>query len=217
MAARKQLPHCGNKILGAGTRHDHYWASKSFGGSQTLYEDEAIHSIGPALSSSQNVTERLGRIRDAAERAALFKDYSRDLDRIKAQHETEKESLKASHNEKMKNVVHNAKTELNSRSKEHKRRLQSEYDAKVSALESKHMQELTRVRTVCYSRRSSLCLLDVAVAALSREQQPNICPSSYLLLLSHHCNLPYVTRIQIKMKRKNSLHQIKLLKLPPRK
>jgi hypothetical protein len=130
--------------------------SKSFGGSQTLYEDEAIHSIGPALSSSQKVTERLGRIRDAAERAALYKDYNRDLDRIKAQHETEKECLKTSHNEKMKNVVHNAKTELNSRSKEYKRRLQSEYDAKVTELESKHLQELTRVRTVCCSQRLSL-------------------------------------------------------------
>jgi hypothetical protein len=132
-----------------------FTATQSFG-SQTLYEDEAIHSIAPVSSSGQNVTERLGRIRDAAERAALLQDYRRDLDRIKTQHETEKEDLTASHNEKLKKVVHQAKTESHSRSKEYKRRLQSEYDAKVSALESKHMQEVTRVRSQCCSQRLSL-------------------------------------------------------------
>jgi hypothetical protein len=130
----------------------------TFTGTQTLFEDEAIHSIAPISSSGQNVTERLGRIRDAAERAALLQDYRRDLDRIKTQHETEKEDLTASHNEKLKKVVHHAKTESQSRSKEYKRRLQAEYDAKVSALESKHMQELTRVRTVGCIRRLSLMI-----------------------------------------------------------
>jgi hypothetical protein len=187
-------PISGTRSFGVGTDTTAtITGSKSFGGTQTLYDDEVIHSIGPALSSSQKVTERLGRIRDAAERAALFKDYSRDLDRIKAQHETEKESLKTSHNEKMKNVVHNAKTELNSRSKEYKRRLQSEYDAKVAALESKHLQELTRVRTVCFSRRLSL-MSSGCWCSCSFLLNDNLTLCSFFYLLSY-CRTTYVTRI----------------------
>jgi hypothetical protein len=160
-----QTRHGATQTKSFGSQTTTIAGTKSFG-SQTLYEDESVvHSNpigigigGPVISSSQHtVTERLVRIRDAAERAALLQDSRREIDRLKAQHETEKESLKASHSESLKKVLHNAKSELSSKNKEYKRRLQSQYDAKVQMLESKHMKdleskhtELTRVRCMQY-------------------------------------------------------------------
>jgi hypothetical protein len=85
-------PRCENRILWCWYhRHDYTITnSKSFGGTQTV-------TTGPFINWSQRCprvkgSRRLGRIRDAAERAALYRNYNRDLDRIKITRDGERAS-----------------------------------------------------------------------------------------------------------------------------
>jgi hypothetical protein len=110
--------------------------------------DYALGSNGGG-GSNKVITERVVRIRDAAERAKLVRDYRYEMDRLKAQHEAEKGALSTKHNNSLEDVIKTAKAELSSRSKDYKRRLQSEYDAKIVELERKHADELQRVRCHC--------------------------------------------------------------------
>jgi len=94
------------------------------------------------------IADRLGRIRDAAERAALLQEYRREVSRLKADHEAEILSLETEHDESLQKVVAKAKNEVNSKTKEYKHRLSASYESKLAALEKKHREELERVSDI---------------------------------------------------------------------
>jgi len=95
------------------------------------------------------IPDRLGRIRDAAERAVLVKEYRRELQRLKSEHEAEIKRLTARHDQDLKDVFEEAKSDVSARARENRRRLQGEYEAKVAALERRYQAELTRAQREC--------------------------------------------------------------------
>lgn len=95
------------------------------------------------------IPDRLGRIRDAAERAVLVKEYRGELSRLKAEHEAEIKRLTARHDQDLKDVFEEAKSDVSARARENRRRMQSEFDGKVAALERRYQAELARVQREC--------------------------------------------------------------------
>lgn len=94
------------------------------------------------------INDRLGRIRDAAERAAIAKESRREFSRIKAEHDAEIKRLMARHDQDLRDVLDETKSEVSARARETRRRLQAEYDTKLAHLERKYQAELARVRLI---------------------------------------------------------------------
>lgn len=111
---------------------------------QTFRFDEA--ATPGDKDTNDLIPDRLGRMRDAAERAALVKEHRRELSRLKAEHDAEVKRFTARHDKDLKDVFEEAKSEVSARSRETRRRLQGEYDAKVAGLERRFQAELARVR-----------------------------------------------------------------------
>lgn len=107
-------------------------------------------TTGGEVDDDDLVPNRLGRIRDAAERAALVKEYRRELSRWKLEHDAELKRLTARHEQDLKDVFEEAKAEASARARETRRRLQNEHETKVAALERRTQAELSRVRTYYY-------------------------------------------------------------------
>jgi chromosome segregation ATPase len=91
------------------------------------------------------IPNRLERIRDAAERAALAKEQRRELHRIKIEHDKEVKRLASLHEQDMKDVFEEAKAEVTARSREIRRHLQGEYETKTANLERRYQTDLSRV------------------------------------------------------------------------
>jgi len=114
-----------------------------------LYATEKGHSgddheeLSP--NTSRAISDRLGRIRDAAERAAIVQEYRRDVDRLQAEHDDRIAHLEKQHDRNLRRVVNDAKSEVSTRSKEYKKQLKGEYESKIEALEKQHSEELKKV------------------------------------------------------------------------
>jgi hypothetical protein len=89
---------------------------------------------------------RLERIRDAAERAALAQEHLRELSRLKMEHEKEMKILSDRHEQDIRDVFEEAKAEVTARSRELRRHLQNEYETKIVTLERRYQSDLARVR-----------------------------------------------------------------------
>ena len=100
-----------------------------------------------SVASGNSITDRLGRIRDAAERAQMEHKFRRELSRLKSEHEAELKQLQARHDGNLKKTVHDIKTEANTRSKDYRRRIQEEYESKILDLQQTHEAEMTKVRS----------------------------------------------------------------------
>lgn len=105
---------------------------------------------GRMNGNQQSITDRLGRIRDAAERATFLQDYRREVSRLKADHERQVHELEESHDATLRKIVSDAKEELHSQTKEYKRRVKADYETKIAALERKHQEDLARVGLEVY-------------------------------------------------------------------
>lgn len=91
------------------------------------------------------IPNRLERIRDAAERAALSQEHRRELSRLKMEHEKEMKVVSERHEQDIKDVFEEAKAEVTARSRELRRHLQSEYETKIVTLERRYQSDLARV------------------------------------------------------------------------
>ena len=100
-------------------------------------------------SYHDSMTDRLGRIRDASDRAALLQEYRREMNRIKGEYHAEVRKLENQYNDSLQRVVSEAKEEVNVQTREYKRQLKTEWDAKLASLERQHLQQLNQVRFVC--------------------------------------------------------------------
>lgn len=93
-----------------------------------------------------SITERLGRIRDAAERAALVQEYRRELASLTREHEEELARLEQQHEDAIKDATQKAQDDAQLELNQYKKRLETAQQAKITALEKKHEAELKRVR-----------------------------------------------------------------------
>jgi chorismate mutase len=91
------------------------------------------------------IPNRLERIRDAAERAALAQEHRRDLSRLKMEHEKEMKVVSERHEQDIRDVFEEAKAEVTARSRELRRHLQNEYETKIVTLERRYQSDLARV------------------------------------------------------------------------
>jgi hypothetical protein len=92
------------------------------------------------------IPNRLERIRDAAERAALAQEHRRELSRLKLEHEKEMKMVSDRHEQDIKDVFEEAKAEVTARSRELRRHLQNEYETKIMTLERRYQSDLAKVR-----------------------------------------------------------------------
>jgi hypothetical protein len=92
------------------------------------------------------IPNRLERIRDAAERAALAQEHRRELSRLKLEHEKEMKMVSDRHEQDIKDVFEEAKAEVTARSRELRRHLQNEYETKIVTLERRYQSDLAKVR-----------------------------------------------------------------------
>jgi chromosome segregation ATPase len=95
-----------------------------------------------------SVTDRLGRIRDASDRASLVQEYRREVNRIKAENLAELRKLEDSYNENLARVIQEAKAEVHSQTREYKQKLKAEWDTKVSSLERQHQRDFDQVSSL---------------------------------------------------------------------
>ena len=91
------------------------------------------------------IPNRLGRIRDAAERAALAQEHRHELSRLKMEHEKEMKVVSERHEQDIKDVFEEAKAEVTARSRELRRHLQNEYETKIVTSERRYQSNLARV------------------------------------------------------------------------
>jgi hypothetical protein len=92
-----------------------------------------------------SVADRLGRIRDASDRASLVQEYRREVNRIKAANVAELRKLEDSYNENLSRVIEEAKAEVHSQTRDYRQKLKAEWDAKVASLERQHQRDLDQV------------------------------------------------------------------------
>jgi hypothetical protein len=92
------------------------------------------------------ITERLARIRDSSERAALIRRYTREIARLKEENEATAKALESSHSEALGRARRHADLKLETRLHELKTSLNQEYDEKLEELESRHRQQVAEVR-----------------------------------------------------------------------
>jgi hypothetical protein len=104
---------------------------------QTISEDQ----------SDAEVPDRLGRIRDAAERSQLMLEHRREIARLKAEHEGELKRLSDAHDQDIKDVFEEAKADVSVRARESRRRLKREFEAKIASMERSHQVEMAKVRS----------------------------------------------------------------------
>ncbi|EEC46801.1 predicted protein [Phaeodactylum tricornutum CCAP 1055/1] len=109
------------------------------------YDQDEIE-CSSAAGASHSISERLLRIRDVAERARIDQNFRRELTRIRAQHEGELKSVKDSHEQTLKDIVHGAKVDVTTKAKDYKRRLQSEYEVEIEDMRRKHDAQVTQVK-----------------------------------------------------------------------
>lgn len=103
--------------------------------SPRLYSDDPSLPIG----------ERLGRIRDATERASLVKEHTREISRLTAKHEAEKKELYAKFEKEKDSLLEEAMSEMNAGYKGLRRRLEAEHEQKMEKAERQHRKEMERV------------------------------------------------------------------------
>jgi hypothetical protein len=150
--------------------------SRSDGGTQTHQDviNRAVQTLDdvsvPALilptsslvSASGQMSERLGRIRDAAERAAVVQDYRRELSRLKMEHDAYVRKLNLEHDAALRQVIQEAKSEVSTTTKKFKELLTNEYESKLEAFETRHQAELEGLKEDC---ERTVAVSDEAVQA----------------------------------------------------
>ncbi|GKY95098.1 hypothetical protein MPSEU_000473800 [Mayamaea pseudoterrestris] len=99
-----------------------------------------------SANDTTGYAERLGRIRDAAERATIIEEVRREVSRLKTEHETQLHTLEQQHDAAMRRVIQDAKAELRSKTQKHKELLKNEFDSKLDALEKRHQAELDEAK-----------------------------------------------------------------------
>ena len=150
MALRKELadktrPHCG-----IGCQTDTPPSSETH---EIAVQTDAVES-NQAVSLTEtrkpatgtSLTQRLSRIRDAAERAAMVQERRHEVERLARDRDDEIKRLVERHDADLKDVVNQAKDEVHTRVKDYKRRLKVDYDSRVSILENKQRAEIQRVQ-----------------------------------------------------------------------
>jgi hypothetical protein len=96
-------------------------------------------------SRDDAIVDRLSRIRDAADRAALVKDHHREIARLKAQQESKINELIRRNEEKLKKCVDTTKLLLSAKHRETLEGLQLEFERSMIAMEKRHREEIVRV------------------------------------------------------------------------
>jgi hypothetical protein len=104
------------------------------------------------------IFDRLGRIRDAVDRTTLVQEYRKEFTRMKLEHDAEVKSLTAQHEQDLRDVEDETKSKVTARVRDLRRRLQSDFDAKVSTLERQYQAEIARVR-MSFQRDCGLLLV----------------------------------------------------------
>ena len=108
---------------------------------------------------ASTLDERLARIRDAAERAALVQEHQAALQQMQATHETELERLEKQHEAALAQMVLQARQHVQEQVAEHQHKVVQQHATKLAAMEAQHQAELFRVRMIhCDIRFSELLL-----------------------------------------------------------
>jgi Skp family chaperone for outer membrane proteins len=127
------------------------------GGSSVSSTNTSLKNVASFDPSA--ITERLARIRDSSERAALIRTYTREISRLKEENEATAKTLESSHSEALGRARKHADLKLETRLHELKTSLNQEYDEKLEELESRHRQQVAEVRVAerCERICKSLC------------------------------------------------------------
>jgi hypothetical protein len=104
----------------------------------------ALRSKSPS-SDGVNMDDRLGRIRDAAERASHIQQHQRDLARVVQEHQVELAKREQEFAAGKKQFIESTKVKFTNRCQELKQRLQAEFDGKMQELQRQHASEVKRV------------------------------------------------------------------------
>jgi outer membrane murein-binding lipoprotein Lpp len=96
-------------------------------------------------ASGSSIADRLGRIRDAAERAQIESRFRREMSRLKQDHDEERQRLTLDYEEKLLKAADSADREIQCSLNEGMRKQKAEYESKLKELERKHIEELSKV------------------------------------------------------------------------
>lgn len=111
-----------------------------------LFPTEETATQTDPMNFSSTLEERLGRIRDAAERAALVQEHQAALQQMQARHDAELERLEKQHEAALAQMVQQAKQHVQEQVTEHQQKIEQQHVTKLAALETQHQAELFRVR-----------------------------------------------------------------------
>ena len=99
------------------------------------------------LAVSDSLSERIDRIREASDRAALVRQHQRELSRLLAEHESELKDAEGRLEARLRKQQEQARVEHHAHLQQVQRTLQSENQSQLAALESRHKEEMNKVRT----------------------------------------------------------------------
>lgn len=106
----------------------------------------AVVTPGCLKAHDESIADRLVRIRDAAERAALVKEHQREIARLKAQHQKACQALVTQHEQRLEDAVNEAKSTLNDKNDIAVESLKSDLEIRLATIEKRHREEVKRVR-----------------------------------------------------------------------
>jgi hypothetical protein len=91
------------------------------------------------------IVDRLSRIRDATDRAALVKDHHREIARLKAQQESKINELIRRNEERLQKCLNATKSLLSAKHKETLEDLQLDFERSMIGMEKRHREEIVKV------------------------------------------------------------------------
>jgi hypothetical protein len=143
-------------------------------GTQTEGEPHASGSSsigsGGIFGETESLADRVGRIRDASDRASLTQAYRREVNRIQAENAAELRRAEESYNASLASVIQDAKSEVHRQTRELKLKLKAEWDAKFASLERQHQRDLDQVRVEEFAAESfAPCLVSSHLYSIRHE------------------------------------------------
>jgi hypothetical protein len=146
-------------------------------GTQTESE---LHSFGSSLSGSggilgdgERLADRVGRIRDASDRASLTQAYRREVNRIQEENAADLRRAEESYNASLASVIQDAKSEVHRQTRELKQKLKAEWESKLASLEKQRQRELDQVCAVKFALFNALqgpCLSVPSLLGQARDE-----------------------------------------------
>jgi DNA repair exonuclease SbcCD ATPase subunit len=121
-------------------------------GTQTESESHSFASStfgsGDIFGDGECLADRVGRIRDASDRASLTQAYRREVNRIQEENAAELRRAEESYNASLASVIQDAKSEVHRQTRDLRQKLKAEWESKLTSLEKQRQRELDQVSAV---------------------------------------------------------------------